>query len=104
MYFIKLILLGFFTLGFLTACYHPDIQQGNVWDQKTEQQLKSGMSKQQVKTILGDSILTDPFDNNQLIYVYTNYPTKGDYSERKLILTFKNDKLIHIDQSTANSK
>ena len=91
----KLILI-IFTTVLLTACYHPDIQQGNNLTATQVKQLKVGMSKAEVINLLGTPILEDVFNPNRLLYVYTDLPNHGDFSEKKMILYFKNDHLVKI--------
>ncbi len=83
----------------LSACYHPDIQQGNDLPVVQNQQVKLGMSQEDVITLLGQPVLQNTFDNNQLTYVYTDYPNHGDITEHKLLLYFKDDKLVKIERS-----
>ena len=50
--------------------YKIDIQQGNVLTQDMVAQLRPGLSKDQVRFILGTPILTDMFHANRWDYVY----------------------------------
>ena len=56
----------------LSACsiHRPPVQQGNVLDPEAVAQLKTGLSKRQVKFILGEPVLADPFHSNRWDYVY----------------------------------
>jgi outer membrane protein assembly factor BamE len=45
--------------------YHPTIQQGNVIEQEQINQLEPGMTKRQVKFLLGTAVLTDFFHLNR---------------------------------------
>lgn len=74
----------------LSACYHPDIQQGNDLATVNNTQVKVGMSKEDVIALLGEPVLQPTFSENQLLYVYTDYPNHGTMTEKKLILTFDN--------------
>lgn len=82
----------------LSACttYKPDIQQGNAVAVEAISQLKQGMSKGEVKTLLGTPLLQDDFHQNRWDYIF--YMSKaGQERERKdLILTFANDRLVNI--------
>ncbi len=81
----------------LTACYHPDIQQGNILTPAQIQQIHLGMSQSEVEEVLGQPILDNAFSDDQLTYVYSNWPNHGDFVEKKLILLFHNDRLIKIE-------
>lgn len=83
----------------MTACvYVADVQQGNVIDKEELDQLKVGMTKKQVKFLLGSPIIIDTFHKNRWDYVYTF--RKGDnyiLENRRMILLFKGNKLAKID-------
>ena len=50
--------------------YKIDVQQGNVLTQDMVSQLKPGLSKDQVRFILGTPVLMDMFHANRWDYVY----------------------------------
>lgn len=73
-----------------------DVQQGNALEQEAVDKLKPGMSRAQVRFLLGTPLLVDPFHSNRWDYVY-NYRAKGKPTERKrLTLIFDGDKLVSI--------
>ena len=51
--------------------YRMDIQQGNMVDQEMLDRLKPGMTKKDVKFILGTPLLIDPFHADRWDYVYS---------------------------------
>ena len=66
-------------LAVLSACssvprivneYKIDVQQGNVLTQEMVSQLKPGLSRDQVRFILGTPVLMDLFHANRWDYVY----------------------------------
>ncbi len=78
--------------------YVADVQQGNVIDKKELDQLKTGMTKKQVKFLLGAPIIQDTFHKDRWDYIYTF--REGDnyiLEKRHLTLLFKGDKLTKID-------
>ena len=95
-------LLFIITLSFcLTACYHPDIDQGNNYTPEAIRSLKIGMHKSDVFELLGSPVLTSPFDPDELTYVYYNYPNHGKTTKRHVNLIFKKDVLVAIhDEAT----
>lgn len=94
-----LISIAILSMLSMTACvYVADVQQGNVIDKKVLDQLKVGMTKRQVKFLLGTPAIQDPFHKNRWDYVYTL--RKGDnyiLEQRRMSLLFKGDKLKKID-------
>ncbi|MFQ5760576.1 MAG: outer membrane protein assembly factor BamE, partial [Acidiferrobacterales bacterium] len=59
------------TLWLVTACfniYRPEVQQGNVVTQEMVSQLKIGMSRRQVRFLLGTPLIEDPFHQDRWDY------------------------------------
>ena len=95
--FVVILFLVALVSGSFCGCmYRPDIQQGNVITQKMASQLHLGMSQAAAKRILGEPLLVNVFANNRLDYVYTYQHKRQPMTERQIILTFKNDRLVHI--------
>lgn len=76
--------------------YRPDIQQGNVVTQEQVNELEPGMTKRQVRFLLGTPMLTDVFHANRWDYAYTfgvgSRPT--DFS--RVSVYFEEDRLVRI--------
>jgi outer membrane protein assembly factor BamE len=78
--------------------YRMDVQQGNYVTQEMVSQLKQGMSKDQVRLVLGTPLLTDIFHADRWDYVYWREEgASGKREERKLAVFFKDDKLMRLD-------
>lgn len=78
--------------------YVADVQQGNIIDRKELDQLKTGMTKKQVKFLLGSPLIQDAFHEDRWDYVYTLREGDNDFIEkRRLTLFFKGTKLNKID-------
>ncbi|MGD9109042.1 MAG: outer membrane protein assembly factor BamE [Gammaproteobacteria bacterium] len=96
----KVLILFFMVLisGCLFGChmYRPDVQQGNVVSQKMASRLHFGMSQAAAKRILGEPLLINVFANNRLDYVYTYKHGNQPMTERQIILTFSNNRLVRI--------
>lgn len=89
---IVLALLGASATG-CSIVYKPDIQQGNVLDQAKVDQLKPGLTKEQVVALLGQPSLVSPFNQNEWDY-YSSLQKRGGKIDRKTLrLTFQNDVL-----------
>lgn len=84
----------------LSACsswiYRIDIPQGNYLEQKDIDKLQVGMTKEQVKFILGSPVVLDSFENDTWHYVYQFKSGRStEFDARKdFIIKFKEDKLI----------
>jgi len=81
----------------LPIVYRPDVQQGNVVTQEMVNQLQPGMSRHQVRFLLGTPILIDVFHQNRWDYVYTLTEGWGEMEKRNLSLYFQADQLIRIE-------
>ncbi len=79
--------------------YHEPIQQGNILEEDTVNRLHSGMSKAEVKQLLGNPVLKNTFHDDQMFYVYHLITNDGKTTEHQVILTFKNDVLIKITKN-----
>lgn len=93
---------------FLTACsklptipgvtpYRMDIQQGNYVSQEMVSQLKPGMSREQVRFVLGTPLITDIFHAERWDYVYWREPAHGPREQRRLAVFFQDGKLVRVD-------
>ena len=84
----------------LTSCiktYKHDVQQGNILDPERLARLELGMSKSDVQTLLGTSLLQDSFHPDRWDYFYSIRKAREKDTEKKLLtLYFKNDKLDQI--------
>jgi outer membrane protein assembly factor BamE len=89
-------------LGTLSACtsvatlvtpYKIDIQQGNVVTREQAQALAPGMSRLQVRDILGSPLLTSVFHADRWDYVFTFRRQGAAAQQRKLTVFFKDDVL-----------
>ncbi|MFW5431497.1 MAG: outer membrane protein assembly factor BamE [Methylophilaceae bacterium] len=73
--------------------YKMDIQQGNVVTSEMLLKLRPGMTKSQVKFIMGTPLLVDSFHTNRWDYFYQLRKQGKIVSQRRVILDFENDLL-----------
>jgi outer membrane protein assembly factor BamE len=78
--------------------YKIDIQQGNVLTQEMVSQLRPGLTKDQVRFILGTPVLMDMFHANRWDYVYRLQKGNTGVVEMRNFSTFfdPNDKLVRV--------
>lgn len=74
--------------------YRPDVQQGNWITAEQVTQLQQGMTREQVRFILGTPTLQDVFRTNRWDYPYFNKPGYGEEQERKFTVWFEGDTLV----------
>jgi outer membrane protein assembly factor BamE len=77
--------------------YKIDIQQGNVVTQEMVAKLKPGMTKAQVRFVMGTPLITDAFHANRWDYVYRFQKAGKLMEERKLALFFDRELLQRVE-------
>ena len=77
--------------------YRIDIQQGNFVSQEMVAQLKPGMSKDQVRLVLGTPLLTDIFHADRWDYVYWRERPGAKREQRKLTVFFEVGRVTRVD-------
>lgn len=73
--------------------YKVDVVQGNFVSREQVQALQPGMSRQQVRDILGTPLVTSVFHADRWEYVFTLKRPNQDIQTRKLTAFFKGDAL-----------
>lgn len=82
------------SIGLGGCVYRMDIQQGNYLEGKTVNQLKVGMTRSQVRYLLGTPMVEDIFDTDRWDYIY--YYKRGYVRrpiESRVIVYFSGDKV-----------
>lgn len=77
-------------LGFISP-YRITIQQGNFVSEEMASQLKEGMTREQVRFILGTALLTDMFHEDRWDYPFRLQKPNGEVITTKLAVHFKNN-------------
>jgi outer membrane protein assembly factor BamE len=85
----------------LSACvYRIDIQQGNFLDAKDIDRVAVGMTRVQVRSLLGTPMVSDPFESARWDYVYYYKRARtGKVDQRHFIVFFEGDKVSRIERS-----
>ena len=82
---------------YMISPHRIDIQQGNVVTQEQVARLKTGMSRLQVRDIVGTPLLTDSFHVDRWDYVFTLRKGSQQVQRRNVTLIFDGDNLKSID-------
>ena len=77
--------------------YRIDIVQGNVVTKEQFAALKPGMTRVQVRDVLGTPLLTDPFHGDRWDYIFTIRRPGAALQRRNLVLHFDGETLKTID-------
>jgi outer membrane protein assembly factor BamE len=80
--------------------YKMDIRQGNYITPEMREKLKLGMSKQQVRYVMGTPMVSDAFHGNRWDYIYS-LEQRGEVVEKqRLTLYFEGDNLVRMDDGS----
>jgi outer membrane protein assembly factor BamE len=94
------------SLGVSTGCvYRIPIQQGNFLEPKDVDQVNVGMTRTQVRYLLGTPMVADPFDTSRWDYIY--YLKRGriaDPTRRHFIVFFDGDKVEKIERALGHTE
>ncbi len=72
------------------------IQQGNVITQEMVDRLKPGMTRSQVKFVLGTPLIVDTINDDQWHYIYTLRAGNGQTLKRNLVVIFVDNALTEL--------
>ncbi len=89
---------GCSTVPRIVTEYRIDVQQGNVLTQEMVSQLRPGLTKDQVRFILGTPVLMDIFHGSRWDYVYwLKKGSTGTVEQRRLSTLFDGEgKLVRV--------
>lgn len=76
--------------------YHIAIRQGNYVTQEMVAQLKPGLTRDQVRFILGTPLVADPFHSNRWDYVYSYQAVRQKPEYRRMIVFFEDGRLSRL--------
>ena len=84
--------------------YRVEIVQGNFVSKEQVDQLKPGMTRQQVRDLLGTPLVTDIFHSERWDYIFTLRRQGVPDQARRLTLYFNGDALARFDGDTMPSE
>jgi outer membrane protein assembly factor BamE len=97
-----LVLTSLLGLTLVTAgcVYRPNIQQGNLLKVEDVDQVTVGMTRSQVRYLLGTPMLADPFDPQRWDYIYTLQRGRDPEIDRAhFVVHFEGDKVSRVDKA-----
>lgn len=103
----RLILYSILIAGLLQGCsgglfsvFKPDVQQGNAINEDQVEQVQEGMTPRQVRFLLGEPVLKDPFQGDRRWdYVYYLKPGDGPVERRRLTVFFEQGQVSRISDT-----
>jgi len=97
-----LLIVAAFCLSACHIVYKLPTRQGNVIEQKQLDQLQVGMTREQVRFLLGTPVAASPFENQRWDYVGYYKSPRGKVSSRVVSLYFADDKLTRMEGTQAS--
>ena len=91
----KLVLISL-TLVFISGCnllYRQPVYQGTLFEKKNVDQLKAGMTQQEVYQLVGTPPIADPFHQSRWDYTATQRHLYRDMEIKTMTLYFENGTL-----------
>ncbi len=90
------LLLSLLAVG---CVYRMDIQQGNLLDADQIEQVEVGMTRSQVRFLLGTPMVIDSFNPDRWDYVYRlQRGHKRKIDKHHLVIWFESDKVARIEE------
>lgn len=95
----RVLLLPILLLG-LSGCqiiYKLPTRQGNVIEQRDLNKLKPGMTREQVKFVMGTPLAATPFRDDRWDYVGYYKSPRGEVTQRTVSIYFEGDQLARLE-------
>ncbi len=101
-------LIALFVTPFLAGCgsnfgfpgvYRIDVEQGNIVTPEMIEQLRPGMSRRQVRFVMGTPLVEDTFNPDRWDYRYTLRNGVDTLEESRLSVFFEGDTLVNVTGS-----
>jgi len=83
----------------LSGCvYRPDIQQGNLLSAEDMDQVTIGMTRSQVRYLLGTPMVSDPFAPHRWDYLYRlQHSRHRQVDSAHFVVFFEGDKVVRVE-------
>ncbi len=79
----------------LGACvYRIDVQQGNLLEQDEIEGVKVGMTRNQVRFLLGTPVVQDTFHSDRWDYIYFFKQGRSRKADRRWLIVYFDDDLV----------
>jgi outer membrane protein assembly factor BamE len=90
-------------LGVITP-YRMEIVQGNVVTQEMAAQLRNGLTRDQVRSLLGSPLLTDVFHADRWDYVFSIRRQGTTPQQRRVTVLFEKDRVVSFEAAQLPSE
>lgn len=93
----SLVLLGGCSYFQFPGVYRIYVQQGNIVTEEMVTQLEAGMTRRQVRFVLGTPLVEDTFHADRWDYIWTLKDPKGDTKKQLFTVYFEGDALARFE-------
>lgn len=98
-----IILVIFSSFVTLSGCLFPgvykrELQQGNVMTDEMINQLKPGLTKDQVTYVMGNTLAPATFNPNRWDYLYWSKDPRDNVTQQRITLFFDGNQLSRIEK------
>lgn len=102
--FVLLLSSALISAPLLVGCQFPgvhrvEVQQGNILEEEMVEQLRMGMTKSQVRYIMGTPIIADTFNQDRWDYFYSTQKANKLKKKESVTVFFINGKVSRIDNN-----
>lgn len=97
-----LAIAGCGSFGF-PGVYRINVEQGNIITQEMVDQLRPGMTRRQVRFVLGTPLVEDPFHPDRWEYIYMLRNGNRTILEKRLTVFFEGDTLTNFESTVPPS-
>ncbi len=94
-----------FAGALLTGCggsfpfaHQIEVEQGNILEPERVERIQEGMTREEVRQLLGSPLLEHPFHAERWDYIYTNHGGGNDPVRQRLTIHFENDTVARITE------
>ena len=77
--------------------YKINIQQGNIITQDMVNKLEPGMTKRQVRYVMGNPLIQDTFNPDRWDYFYSLTDARDNFTKERMTIYFKDDLLVGLN-------
>lgn len=93
-----LVLFALASIAIQSCVYRVDVQQGNLLEDKDIEAVQVGMTRSQVRFLLGTPVVEDSFHHDRWDYIYYFRQGRSRNADRSwLIVYFDADRVKNID-------
>ncbi len=88
-------------LNIFPGVHRVEVRQGNILTQEMVDQLRPGMTRNQVRFVMGSPLVTDTFNPARWDYIHSFRDSDGRETRQRLTLIFEGNSLVRVQGDLA---